>query len=265
MAHAVDRDTLRRLWLDEYHRPFSGWDFTYLAGRRTTIRPADTWDYTSTVVAAIRTARSMLDMDTGGGEFVASLPQRPPRTCATEAYPPNLPVARARLAPLGVRVYGVSAAAQLPFADGAFDLVTNRHGSYEAGELRRVLAAGGVFITQQVGDQTNRTLHDLLDDPGDAGTWNAGTKRGPGWNLAQATRELEEAGLQIIVGREEFPITRYADVGAIVYYLKAIPWEIPDFSVDRYFDKLVAIHAQIQARGPLDVLFHTFFIRARKP
>ncbi len=103
MAHAVERDTLRRLWLDEYHRPFSGWDFTYLAGRRTTIRPADTWDYTSTVVAAIRTARSMLDMDTGGGEFVAALPHLPPRTCATEAYPPNLPTARARLDLCGAR------------------------------------------------------------------------------------------------------------------------------------------------------------------
>ncbi len=35
------------------------------------------------------------------------------------------------------------------------------------------------------------------------------------------------------------------DVGAIVYYLKAVPWEIPDFSVEKYFDKLQEIHKLI--------------------
>ena len=27
---------------------------------------------------------------------------------------------------------------------------------------------------------------------------------------------------------EVFPITRYADVAAVVYYLKAVPWTVPD-------------------------------------
>jgi len=38
----------------------------------------------------------LLDMATGGGEFLSSLVPLPPRTVATEGYPPNLEVARRR-------------------------------------------------------------------------------------------------------------------------------------------------------------------------
>lgn len=65
--------------------------------------------------------------------------------------------------------------------------------------------------------------------------------------------------------REESPIVRYADVEAVVYYLKAVPWEVPDFTVDRYFDRLLATHALIEAEGHLDVSVHRWFVVARKP
>lgn len=251
---SLSRDDLYRLWIAEYNQPFAGWDFSYLTGRRVTLRTEDTWDYILHVVTAIEHAHSLLDMDTGGGEFLASLPQRPQQTYATEGYGPNLPVARQRLAPLGVGVVEVRDVAHLPFADGQFDLVTNRHGAYEAHELRRVLVADGIFITQQVGSQTNRRLHKLLGDPAPAGDWQ----------LAAAVRGLDAAEFRIIEQREEFPITRFYDVGAIVYYLKAVSWEIPDFSVDQYFDKLIEIHALIQSDGYVDVPFHQFFVKARK-
>jgi SAM-dependent methyltransferase len=240
------------LWIAEYNQPFAGWDFSYLNGRRVTIRAQHTWDYTGSVVAAIEHARSLLEMDTGGGEALAALPRRPPLTCATEGYGPNVPVARQRLGPLGVEVVEVHDPSHLPFADGRFDVVTNRHGAYEPREVRRVLAEGGLFITQQVGSQTNRRLHELLGDTTPVGTWN----------LAAAVHDLEAAGLHIVEQREEVFVTRFHDVSAIVYYLKAVPWEIPDFSVDRYFDKLVEIHALIQSDGYVDVPFHQFFIRA---
>jgi hypothetical protein len=115
-------DELRALWTAEYNHPFAGWDFSYLEGRRITIRPDDTWDYTGSVVAALSCAGALLDMDTGGGEALASLPRRPPRTYATEGYAPNVPVARRRLAPLGVEVVEVPDRTRLPFADGQFDI-----------------------------------------------------------------------------------------------------------------------------------------------
>ena len=53
-------------------------------------------------------------------------------------------------------------------------------------------------------------------------------------------------------------------MGAIVYQLKAIPWQIPDFSVEGYFERLKAVHGQIQQEGYVDVLEHRFFIIAKK-
>jgi len=247
-------DDLRAVWTAEYNQPFAGWDFSYLTKRRVMLRTRDTWDYTASVVAAISDARSLLDMDTGGGEFIAALPQRSPQTSATEGYAPNVLVARQRLTPLGVEVVEVHDVTRLPFADNQFDLITNRHGAYDPPEVRRVLAADGLFITQQVGSQTNRRLHELLGD----------ATRADYWDLVTAVRDLEATGFRIIEQREAFPVTRFYDVGAIVYYLKAVSWEIPDFSVDRYFDKLVEIHTLIQSDGYVDVPFHQFFVRAQR-
>jgi len=74
---------------------------------------------------------------------------------------------------------------------------------------------------------------------------------------------LRRVGLFLIIEqREEVFATRFYDVGAIVYYLEAVTWEIPDFSVDRYFDRLVEIDSLIQSDGYVDIPFHQFFIKA---
>lgn len=248
-------DQLRATLLADYHHPFEGWNFAHLAGRRVMIFPADTWDYTATVSAAIHTATRMLDMGTGGGEFMAGLPVRPPTTVATESYAPNVPPAQRRLQPLGVEVVAVSEGAALPFPDASFDLVINRHSAYAPPELHRILVPGGRFITQQVGSQTNRELHQWLGDATPAGTWT----------LDRAGSDLEAAGLEVLEQREEYPIARFFDVGAVVYYLKAIAWEIPDFSVDRYFEQLAALDRRIRQDGHVDVTFHHFFLLSRRP
>ncbi len=255
MSNGTSEEELRACWRAEYARPFVGWDFSVFGERRVSLRRPDTWDYTANVLAAVEGARCMLDMDTGGGEKLADLPRRPPLTVATEGYAPNLALARRRLEPLGMCVLDVRDVSCLPFGTGQFDLVTNRHGAYDAAELLRVLRPGGRFVTQQVGGRTNRRLHELLGDPTPVSDWR----------LAKAVQELEAAGFHILEQCEKFPIVRYADVGAVVYYLKAVPWEVPDFSLDRYFDRLLAMHALIEAEGHLDVGFHQFFIIARKP
>lgn len=56
--------------------PFSGWDFSWL-DRRSWTEPLP-WDYTARVAALARSARTMLDMGTGGGEALSGLPDRAP-------------------------------------------------------------------------------------------------------------------------------------------------------------------------------------------
>jgi len=241
--------------ISEYQQPFSGWDFSYLNGRRDSIRPEATWDYTSLVRDAIHGVKDgLLDMDTGGGEFLRSLQPLPPHTVATEAYLPNVPVAKQNLESLGVRVITPESDDHLPIPDASFDLVINRHGAFSSSEIARILRAGRRFITQQVGGQTNARLHELLEGK---------TKQGD-WHLEKVASQLKSAGMDILEQHEAFPITRYQDVGAIVYYLKAVSWEIPDFSVEKYFDRLVAMHHMIDQDGYLDIPFHQFLIVAKK-
>lgn len=119
------------------------------------------WDYTAIVVEMAKASPDLLDLGTGGGEWLARLPRRPPRTVATEGWPPNYVVACKRLMPLGVEVveYGSpwdnldlgNNVASMPFADHSFHLIVNRHESFVPAELARVMVAGGHFITQQVG------------------------------------------------------------------------------------------------------------------
>jgi len=266
MLHRMTNDEFYTSLVAEYNKPYVGWDMSYLKGRRVDLHTESRWDYTATVLAAMQTAESMLDMGTGGGERLASLATMRPLpilTIATEGYVPNISVARQRLEPLGVTVVAIDDDQHLPFVDEQFDLVINRHASYDAHEVLRILKPGQRFITQQVGDQTNCKLHELFGyKPKD--TFYPGAEQKHAWNLAYAVRELQDAGWQIIEQEEDFFTTRYYDVGAIVYYLKAIPWEIPDFSVEKYFDKLLEIDQLIERDGYVDVLFHQFFIVARK-
>jgi len=244
---------------------FSGWDFSPIAGRMH--ESAVEWDFGALVRRPLDAVNAVLDLGTGGGEFLSSLAPLPTRTVATEAYVPNVAVARQRLAPLGVTVVQVPGAPDniamapgegvnmLPFSDAAFPLVINRHESYYPSEVFRTLEAGGSFLTQQVGGTHNQQVNRLLGAP-------------PGydqrWDLAFAASQLEAAGFLIEDHKEAFPRTVFTDIGALVYYLKAVPWQIPEFSVELYRDRLHAIHQRIQSDGPLRIPGHFFYLATVK-
>ena len=242
--------------VDEANHPFSGWDFSHITATGRMVEAPLSWSYASKLLMPLRRATSLLDMGTGGGEYLSRLQPLPPFTCATEGYAPNVPIARQRLEPLGVKVYEVGEGGNLPFFDdNQFDLVINRHEYYNLQEVLRVLKPGRRFITQQVGGTNDVELNTLL---------GAGEFQYAHWTLDYAVRELQEAGWHIVEQLDDRPIRRFFDVGAIVYHLKAIPWQIPDFSVGRYFDKLVKIHNRIEQQNYLDVHMHRFLIIAEK-
>jgi SAM-dependent methyltransferase len=233
---------------------FTGWDFSWSAGRWREEEPP--WDYAAIVSEKWIDVRALLDMDTGGGEMLASLAPLPEETVATERYPPNVAVAKARLEPLGVQVVPPAGKERLPFADGHFDRVINRHGDFHVPELRRVIQPGGRFITQQVGSRNCMQLNQALGDKrhGDVEYWT----------LAHGLETLERAGFEIERAEEAFPESSFFDIGAIVRYLTIIQWQIADFSVDRYHDALLALHEHIECEGSFMATAHRFLIEARK-
>ena len=263
---SVPTRAFEQLLAEAEQQPFSGWDFSYLRGRMEEGQPS--WNYAALVRARLAAVPAVLDLGTGGGEVLAQLAPLPPRTVATEGYPPNVAIARARLAPLGVAVVPVVGApdnrdqqpgagsGSLPFPDASFPLVINRHESYYAAEVNRILQGGGSFITQQVGGTHLQDLMSLFD---------VAPEREPQWNAAFAVAQLEQAGFRIVDRREAFPETVFRDIGAVVYYLRAVPWEVPGFAVARYRERLADLHHRIEGEGGLRIRGHLFYIEALKP
>jgi hypothetical protein len=242
-----------------------GWDFSWL-GERVSTRPLD-WSFDSIVDERSRHAPSLLDMGTGGGEWLAALRHRPARTVATEGWPPNVVVAARRLRPLGVPVVWSEDApdnvdqrpgeqcGRLPFRAGSFALVVNRHASFAAAEVERVLSAGGAFLTQQMGSDYGDAYDALgLDRP----------KHGREWNVALATEQLAEAGLRIVEAREGTSITEFADVGAFAWYLRAVPWAIPGLKIEAHHPALERLHEEVMRGRVLTIQQSAFFLAATK-
>ncbi|MBT2288708.1 class I SAM-dependent methyltransferase [Paenibacillus albidus] len=248
-------DKWKKIWKSEEEKTFQGWDFSYI-NSRTREQPLP-WDYKEWVLSYMQVASTLLDMGTGGGEFLLSLSPPPGRTYATEAYPPNVELCQKTLPAYGIDIRQVFEDELLPFGSAFFDLVMNRHESYAVQEIHRILKPGGIFVTQQVGGQNNRELSRFLLDADASLT-------APEFNLAGSIRELEAAAFTILEAREAFPVMKFYDVGALVYFAKIIEWEFPGFSVERCFDPLCKLQQQVEQAGFIETAEHRFMIVARK-
>jgi SAM-dependent methyltransferase len=244
-----------RLLAEAASATMTGWDFSHLAERW--IETAPPWDYRELVRSHLPSVESLLDLGTGGGELLGSLAPLPPRTSATEGYAPNIAVARARLEPLSVTVIPIGDDDRLPLPDASYDLVIDRHESYDPAELFRVLKSGGTFLTQQVGGRDNIELNRRLQPTVELSF--------PHWCLDYAVAALRRANFEILNQREAFPAAEFRDIGAIVHFLRATPWQIPDFSLETHRARLRALHDEIERTGSLRVHSHRFLIEARKP
>ena len=238
-----------------------GWDFTSLSGRW--VESPTPWDYRTMVLALLQRTDSLLDMGTGGGEFLSSVHPLPKHTYATEGYLPNVSVAKERLEPLGVGVIRTLCedntktpqSGSIPFRTNCLDLVINRHDNFVASEVYRVLKSSGVFLTQQVGSENLVELNELL---------GAERSGGSEWNLDVAIAQLEEAGFKMIEERKAILSSWFSDIGAVICYLKAAPWQIPDFTVHRYVKELRKLDELMREKGGLKVESTRFLVQAAK-
>ncbi|WP_026555194.1 class I SAM-dependent methyltransferase [Arthrobacter sp. 35W] len=234
-----------------------GWDFSWLDGRATEQRPS--WGYQQQMALRLARARAALDLQTGGGEVLAGAKEFPPLMVATEGWPPNIAKATALLHPRGVAVVADEDAPPLPFADGAFDLVTSRHPvTVWWDEIARVLEPGGTYFSQQVGPASVFEVVEFF-----LGPQSEATRHGRHPDLARAGAEA--AGLQIVQLRPQSLATEFFDVGAVVYFLRKVIWMVPGFTVEQYMDKLKSMHRHIQEHGSFTATTTRYLIEARKP
>ncbi|AFC44286.1 MULTISPECIES: class I SAM-dependent methyltransferase [Mycobacterium] len=236
--------------------PVDGWDFSWLDGRATEERPS--WGYQRLLRQRLASVSAALDIHTGGGEVLAGAAPFPPTMAAIETWPPNAALATQRLHPLGAVVVATRDEPPLPFADDAFDLVTTRHPiSVWWTEIFRVLRPGGSYFAQHIGPATMAELVEYFIGPQP----EKGTEFHPDAVRAQA----EAAGLQIVDLRMERMRAEFFDIGAIVYFLRKVIWSVPDFTVQRYRDRLAELHERIESEGPFVTDSVRLLVEARKP
>jgi SAM-dependent methyltransferase len=251
----MNQNTLIEKWNHEEQYPFTGWDFSYLDGRMLEGQPG--WSYSARAAELLKQSLSVIDLDTGGGERLLKLREYwPNKVFATENYPPNFKLASERLSPLGVKVLNIEItdSGSMPFADYEFDLVLNRHAGFNPGEVARILTWGGTFLTQQV---HGLWAYDLLAAFDAKPQWPDAT---PGKYIPR----LKAAGLEIIQLQEWKGKLAFTDVGAIVYYLKAVPWLVPGFSVKTHLNYLMALQKRLENDGSLVFSAQKYLIEARK-
>lgn len=251
----MNREEQKRIWKEEEAHAFSGWDFSHLDGRYV-VDPLP-WDYREKVRDFLKPGVRLLDMGTGGGEFLLSLGHPYELTAVTEGWEPNLELCRKKLAPLGIRVerYDCETDTALPFAEDRFDLVLNRHESCDLAEIRRVLRPGGFFLTQQVGGRNGREL---------AARLLPGLQRpGIDFNLENEGPRFREAGFRIMFQDQAYPVGRFLDIGALCFHAKVIQWEFPGFSVDSCFDRLLELQREVEERGFVRNQEHRFLLIAK--
>lgn len=240
------------LWKKEEQASFSGWNFSYLHGRLKEENPP--WDYDREAKKLVRNATAVLDMGTGGGEILSTLGPFPKHTIATEGWLPNVPVARKKLEPLGVKIVAIDESGKLPFKNDEFDLVLNRHSAFDRREVFRTLQKDGIFFTQQV---SGNNLQDLIEE-------FRGDTQSKDKNAEIEKRQLEKVGFKVEIAKDWKGKAEFKEVGAIVYFLKAIPWVVKDFSVDAYLPILKKLQTKADSGKKLVFKETRFLIRARK-
>jgi SAM-dependent methyltransferase len=158
----------------------------------------------------------------------------------------NAPVAARCLEP---RAHVVRASSlELPFPPGSFDLVLSRHEEIRPGEVARVLAPGGRFLTQQVVPDIWHELRAVFSD----------MVRFPD-HYADYQRECRDAGLTVEDAREFRRPVRFRKLGHLVYHLVAAPWTLPNFSVQSHREGLAQLDLQARSERGL-VLTEGFYL-----
>jgi len=58
---------------------------------------------------------------------------------------------------------------------------------------------------------------------------------------------------------------RFKEVGALVYFLKNLPWTVEGFTVEKYRDVLEKLQVKLEAEGELVFTQRRMLIKAKKP
>ncbi len=83
-------------------------------------------------------------------------------------------------------------------------------------------------------------------------------------NVERLSAELRDAALIIEDAREWHGSMTFRDVGAVVYFLRNVPWEVPGFSVSSDEKVLAGLQRTLEREGELRFSTGRLLLVARK-
>jgi SAM-dependent methyltransferase len=166
-------------------------------------------------------------MGCGDGKVLASLADGFTRGIGVDISKERIADARLSLPmKLRMRVHFTRASAHaVPAPDASFSVVLDRQAPLFPDEIDRVLAPGGVFITQQVGPQNARAIYAAFEEArGPLPQW-------PGELLLPHTAEKLKSKGFTVIDRQEYDVPYiFENAESLLHWLQSVP---PDFDIDR--------------------------------
>ncbi|WP_226666281.1 methyltransferase domain-containing protein [Metabacillus litoralis] len=248
----TNNNELKKEWLKYEKLNFEGWDFSHI--KYSWENEALPWNYAKIIKNYLSKDLQLLDMGTGGGEFLLTLNHPYEKTSVTEGWKPNIELIKSKLVPLGIKLAPIGDDDIIDYSDNSFDMIINRHESFNIEEVKRVLKPNGVFITQQVGGENGNRLSKILI-PNFQPKYET-------HNLMNTLHDLKENDLDIMFAEEVFPYQKFFNMKALIYYAKVIKWEFPGFSVENHYIQLLTVYNELKKNGYVLNNEHRFIVVA---
>ena len=75
---------------------------------------------------------------------------------------------------------------------------------------------------------------------------------------------MRQQGFSVVFQDEAFFEQKFFDLDGLIYYVKTIPWEFPDFSVATHYKQLLYLKEELSLKGFIFNQEHRFIFIARK-
>lgn len=202
----------------------------------------------------------MLDIGTGGGEAILSIAEDALLLVGIDLAQGMIETAQHNLQATdghsNVRFLHMDAE-KLAFPDYFFNVVSSRHSRFSASEVFRVLAQGGIFLTQQVSEHDKSNISEAFGRGQSLGIQ-------PGTLMERYKHELQIAGFHDIQAREYNVVEHYATPEDLMFLLTHAPI-IPDFGkVDTDFERFQQFVNEHRDEKGIHTNSARFMITARK-
>ncbi len=237
-----------------------GWDLLQLKTRRAPVP----WRLQDAAAEVLAGRESVLDMGSGDGRVLASLADSFMRGIGVDVSKTRVDRARLSLPmKLRMRVHFTRASAHaVPAPDATFQMVLNRHAPLFPEEIDRVLIPGGVFLTQQIGEQNARAITGAFDEA--RGT-AVGSRAGLQENQLPRTFEVLSSSGYEVLKHEQYDVPFvFGDAASLLFWMQAVP--VPhDFDIERDAETVLEILDHIATPNGIVTNEHRELLVMRKP